>query len=153
MPLCIWDGGFLPSEAEWEYAAAGGAQQREYPWGSTDPGDSHQYAIYDCDYPISPLEGCTNAANIAPVGTATLGAGSWGQLDLAGNVDEWTLDWYANYLDPCTDCAYLTATVNRATRGADLLYAEASSLLSSERFDRYKPTDRVFAGFRCARAP
>ena len=36
--FCIWDGGFLPSEAEWEYAAAGGSQQREYPWGSTTPG-------------------------------------------------------------------------------------------------------------------
>ena len=46
--FCIWDGGFLPSEAEWEYAAAGGSQQREYPWGSTDPGTANQYAIYDC---------------------------------------------------------------------------------------------------------
>src|SRR6202007_2812018 len=36
--FCIWDGGFLPSEAEWEYAAAGGSQQREYPWGATAPG-------------------------------------------------------------------------------------------------------------------
>ena len=36
--FCIWDGGFLPSEAEWEYAAAGGGLQLEYPWGSTDPG-------------------------------------------------------------------------------------------------------------------
>ena len=49
--FCIWDGGFLPSEAEWEYAAAGGSQQREYPWGSTASGDANQYAIYDCYYP------------------------------------------------------------------------------------------------------
>jgi formylglycine-generating enzyme required for sulfatase activity len=34
--FCIWDGGFLPSGAEWEYAAAGGSLQREYPWGSTE---------------------------------------------------------------------------------------------------------------------
>jgi|SRR5580704_4705762 sulfatase modifying factor 1 len=36
--FCIWDGGFLPSDAEWEYAAAGGSEQREYPWGSALPG-------------------------------------------------------------------------------------------------------------------
>ena len=31
--FCIWDGGFLPSDAEWGYAAAGGSAQREFPWG------------------------------------------------------------------------------------------------------------------------
>ena len=54
--FCIWDGGFLPSEAEWENAAAGGTQQREYPWGSTAPGTACpgtgcSYAIYGCYYP------------------------------------------------------------------------------------------------------
>ena len=54
--FCIWDGGFLPSEAEWEYAAAGGSEQLEYPWGSAAPGTACpgtgcEYAIYDCDYP------------------------------------------------------------------------------------------------------
>src|SRR5450432_1383536 len=33
--FCIWDGGFLASEAEYVYAAAGGSEQRRFPWGST----------------------------------------------------------------------------------------------------------------------
>jgi formylglycine-generating enzyme required for sulfatase activity len=105
--FCIWDGGFLPSEAEWEYAAAGGSQQREYPWGSTDPGMGNEYAIYNNYYP----------SGVAPVGTTTLGAGLWGQLDLLGEVHEWNLDWYATYDDPCVDCADLAAASDRVTRG------------------------------------
>jgi formylglycine-generating enzyme required for sulfatase activity len=49
--FCVWDGGFLPSEAEWEYAAAGGSQQRQYPWGQSAPGTTNQHAIDDCNYP------------------------------------------------------------------------------------------------------
>jgi sulfatase modifying factor 1 len=93
--FCIWDGGFLPSAAEWEYVAVGGSEQGEYPWGSVDPGVANQYAIYGddglCYYPT--LGPCTGLTNIAPVGTTKLGAGRWGQLDLAGNVEEWTSDW------------------------------------------------------------
>ena len=48
--FCIWDGGFLPSDAEAGYAAAGGDEQREYPWGSMTPGTTNQYAIYGCYY-------------------------------------------------------------------------------------------------------
>ena len=107
--FCIWDGGFLPTEAEWEYAAAGGGMQLEYPWGSAVPGTTNHFAIYGCYYP-SQSGSCSGVANIAPVGSAGAGAGVWGQLDLAGNVYEWAMDWFASsgtYANPCTDCAYL----------------------------------------------
>jgi formylglycine-generating enzyme len=155
--FCIWDGSFLPSEAEYEYAAAGGSQQREYPWGSAAPGTACpgtgcQYAIYNCDYP-SGSGSCTGVTNIAPVGTATSGAGAWGQLDLAGNVFEWNLDWSATYVNPCVDCANLTAGFYRVDRGGALGHG-ASSLLSPARGRGGPPTTRSFGiGFRCSRSP
>jgi sulfatase modifying factor 1 len=152
--FCIWDGGFLPSEAEWEYAAAGGSQQREYPWGSTDPGRGNQYAIFGdgvgtCYYPsVGP---CTGVANIAPVGTATQGAGVWGQLDLAGNVWEWNLDSYAAYVDPCADCANLAATASRLVRGG-YFYVPATILLPPNRNDSPAAYRSNCLGLRCARS-
>ncbi|MGB8296537.1 MAG: SUMF1/EgtB/PvdO family nonheme iron enzyme [Polyangia bacterium] len=146
--FCIWDGGWLPSEAEWEYAAAGGSQQREYPWGSTAPGRSNCCAsVYDCD--------CTGVGNVAPVGAATLGAGLWGQLDLAGELNEWNLDWYASYVNPCTDCAYLTVAFSRVNRGSDFGVDDVSRLVTSRRgYSSSGPAGRYdVLGFRCARTP
>jgi formylglycine-generating enzyme required for sulfatase activity len=150
--FCIWDGGFLPSEAEWEYAAAGGSQQRKYPWGSTDPGRSNQYAIWSCFYPSGSGQCVTGVTNIAPVGTTTLGAGLWGQLDLAGDMWEWNLDWYATYVDPCTDCAYLTAGSYKVYRGGTF-NGTVTYLLPPIR-GLLDPTLRDWDyGFRCARPP
>jgi sulfatase modifying factor 1 len=155
--FCIWDGGFLPSESEWEYAAAGGDQQREYPWGSEAPGQANAYAIYgnsanDCYYPTGSLTACTGVTSIAPVGLPTLGAGAWGQLDLAGSVWEWNLDWRATYIDPCADCGLLTAASERTVRGGDF-YLGPSFLFSSSRGSD-APTHRGNdIGIRCARAP
>ncbi len=148
--FCIWDGGFLPSEAEWGYAAAGGHEQRLYPWGSTPVGAGNEYAIFGCNYPDH-TGICTGVANVANVGTAVRGAGRWGQLDMAGELFEWNLDWYAPYVDPCADCSYLTTTSNRVIRGAYFSY-DASYLVASNRGN--SPSSRVNGiGFRCARAP
>jgi formylglycine-generating enzyme required for sulfatase activity len=152
--FCIWDGGFLPSEAEWAYAAAGGSEQREYPWGSTDPGMGSQYAIHDCEYPVAGVQACGGpgtVTSIAPVGTAVLGAGRWGQLDLAGNLRQWTLDWYATYVDPCSDCAFLTASsqwpyrVYRGSRFNESAQSQAREIPIGGR--------NGGSGFRCARSP
>jgi sulfatase modifying factor 1 len=153
--FCIWDGGFLPSDAEWEYAAAGGSQEREYPWGSIEPGTNNEYAIYDCDYGGSGPGTCTGATNIAPVGMATIGAGLWGQLDLAGNVWEWNLNVNDSSYS-CTDCAVLQgnlgSTFSRIARGGE--FSASQSLLSPVVASAPDPTGRDTAiGFRCSRTP
>jgi len=153
--FCIWDGGFLPSEAEWEYAAFGGSAQLEYPWGSTSPGTQCpgtgcEYAIYNCDYP-SGSGLCMGVASIAPVGTATLGAGLWGQLDMEGEVFEWVIDSYAYpYVNPCIDCAELTADGDRVDRGG---YFEEEIPPPSNRAYGPPATRGYGLGFRCARTP
>ncbi len=124
--------------------AAGGSQQLEYPWGSTDPGTANEYAIYDFNYTANPTD-------IAPIGTATLGAGYWGQLDIAGEVWEWNLDWYATYVDPGTNCAYLTTASARVFRGGGFS-GPASYLLPPFRYDSFYPSYRnYYLGFRCVR--
>jgi sulfatase modifying factor 1 len=147
--FCAWDGGCLPSEAEWEYAAAGGDEQRAYPWGMADPGTENAYAIYGCNYPLG-SGSCLGGA--APVGTATQGAGRWGQLDLAGNVNEWTLDAFSSYVTPCTDCAYLDTTSYRVVRGG-YFDDDGAYLLSASRTDDAPQTRSACIGLRCARAP
>jgi formylglycine-generating enzyme required for sulfatase activity len=149
--FCIWDGGFLPSEAEWEYAAAGGSEQREYPWGSTDPGTANLYAITNCNYPLGST-GCTGLVNIAPVGTPTLGAGRWGQIDLAGSLSEWTLDWEAPYVTPCKDCVFLPNYSYRVLRGGN--WSPGGADISPWTRDGDMPSSRnAFYGARCARPP
>ncbi len=162
--FCIWDGGFLPSEAEWEYAAAGGSEQREYAWGATDPGTDNLYSIYGCYFhglgpancgPIGPT-----VQNIAPVGTATLGAGKWGQLDLGGELFESVLDWWAqSFVDPCNDCASLSPTglldpgdtYSRVARGGTF---DGPNALPWVRSGDGTDDDRNYEhGFRCARTP
>jgi formylglycine-generating enzyme len=132
-----------------------GSQQREYPWGDAAPGTANQLAIYGCYYPLgspgdSPLS-CTGVENIAPVGSATLEACRWGQLDLVGEVFGWNLDWYAPYVDPCADCANLTTASDRVGRGGSL--ALASFLLPPSRSSATPATRGYIIGLRCARTP
>jgi formylglycine-generating enzyme len=153
--FCIWDGGFLPSEAEYVYAAAGGSEQRRYPWGSQDPGTDNQYAIFSCNYPDGPGT-CQGALrNIAPVGSARLGAGRWEHLDLVGNLMEWYLDWFApSYANPCSDCANLATGSGRAPRDGYFATTDPTLLLAAYRNNGFYPANRFASfGLRCARSP
>jgi formylglycine-generating enzyme required for sulfatase activity len=95
---------------------------------------------------------CMDLENVAPVGTVPMGAGFWGHLDLAGDMVEWTLDWYAAYVDPCTDCANRSAGSVRVVRVGDF-YDPSFRLLSTHR-GYVDPTGRVNSfGVRCARSP
>jgi formylglycine-generating enzyme len=153
--FCIWDGGFLASEAEYVYAAAGGSEQRRFPWGSTEPGKDNQYAIWNCDYPDGSGTCDGTIRNIAKVGSAKLGAGRWGQLDLVGELIQWYLDWYLpSYVNPCTDCANLADGSGRAPRDGYFGSSDQTLLQSSYRNNGFYPANRFSSyGFRCARTP
>jgi formylglycine-generating enzyme required for sulfatase activity len=149
--FCIWDGGFLPSAAEWDYAAAGGGGsdgQRVYPW-SIPPSAPH----VDCEhanYGLCPPPGSWNSVG---GDTSPLGDGKWGQADLAGNVWEWTLDLSRAYTTPCVDCAYLTdVSTQRVLRGGGFDDQAKNVFVSSKR--AAAPGDRHGdQGIRCARVP
>jgi formylglycine-generating enzyme required for sulfatase activity len=145
--FCIWDGGFLPSETEWDYAAAGGGDtlgQRVYAWSS--PPSS---TVIDCTY--ADYQGCSSAP--LAVGSAPKGAGRWGQLDLTGNVWEWTLDYYATYVTPCHDCGFFSdVSLGRTIRGASYNYP-ANQLYVGTRVGDADTVKFSNDGLRCARSP
>jgi len=96
------------------------------------------------------VNGCA-LTDLVAVGTKPAGDGRWGQSDLAGNVWEWTLDWYATYA-ACTNCANLTITSSRVFRGGGFAVG-ASNLRAGYRLYNTPTYRDYYVGVRCARTP
>ncbi len=142
--FCRWSGGRLPTEAEWEFVARS-RDDVEFPWGDALPSPAL------ANYGASEVGRTTDVGSYPP--------NALGLYDLAGNVWEWLLDEWQNYVDiasvdpiaggPVADDAIMSVRGRRAVRGASF---EGSVVNLRTRWrDSHVVTNAVrFVGFRCA---
>lgn len=142
---CRWRSGDLPTEAQWEKAARGGLEGMQYPWGNEDP-TCQADALNGAQFRQCPQD---------TVRVGLFSSNGFGLFDMAGNVSEWVIDWYAeNYYDnsPHQNPRGSQDGQTRVIRGGsfldDLLYQRVASRQSNDpRLWWYD------VGFRCSRSP
>jgi formylglycine-generating enzyme required for sulfatase activity/tRNA A-37 threonylcarbamoyl transferase component Bud32 len=160
--FCAKRGARLPTEAEWEFAARG-ASQRKYPWGDDPPSSKFLNACgKECaawflahgEKKKAMYEDDDAFFGTAPVGSFPAGASASGVLDLAGNVWEWTADWFAPYTaDASVDPKGPATGTQRVVRGGDFTGSEPDWARPAFRWKTEPDTFNHAIGFRCAATP